>query len=80
MITPKKQEFTPIKGVDVREPQPEGASSQLINAVYNAEIQSWSNDLGYERYFPNKTVFLPFPTTPVNSLYNFERHNGAQQW
>lgn len=80
MIVPKKQEFTPIKGVDVREPQPEGASSQLINAVYNSEIQSWSNDLGYERYFPNKTVFLPFPTTPVNSLYNFERHNGAQQW
>lgn len=80
MITPKKQEFTPIKGVDVREPQPEGASSQLINAVYNAEIQSWSNDLGYEKYFPGRTNFQPFPTTPVNSLYNFERHNGAQQW
>ena len=80
MITPKKQEFTPIKGVDVREPQPEGASSQLINAVYNAEIQSWSNDLGYERYFPNRTSFTPFPTGPVNSVYNFERHNGAQQW
>lgn len=80
MITPKKQEFTPIKGVDVREPQSEGASSQLINASYNSEIKSWSNDLGYERYFPGKTTFSPFATTPVNSIYNFERHNGAQQW
>lgn len=82
MITPSKMkpEFTPIKGVDVREPQAEGASSQLINAVYNAEIQSWSNDVGYERYFPNKTTFAPFPNTKVDSVYNFERHNGAQQF
>ena len=80
MITPKKQEFTPVKGVDVREPQPEGASSQLINASYNSEIQSWSNDLGYERYFPKQTTFSPFASSPVNSVYNFERHNGAQQW
>lgn len=80
MQVQRKQEFTPIKGVDVREPQPNGASSQLINASYNAEIQSWSNDIGYEKYFPGRTDFTPFPTTPVNSLYNFERHNGAQQW
>lgn len=81
MITPvkMKQEFTPVKGIDTREPQPEGSASQLINAVYNSEIGSWSSDVGYERFFPGRTNFSPFPSGPVNSLYNFERHNGAQQ-
>jgi len=80
MITPKKQEFTPAKGIDVREPQPEGSASMLVNALYNPEIASWSSDVGYEKYFPGRTNFSPFPTTGIYALYNFEKHNGAQQW
>ena len=78
MITPQKKEITPVKGIDTREPQPDGAASAIQNMVFNSEIASWSNDVGYERYFPGRTDFLPFANTPVDSLYNFERHNGAQ--
>lgn len=80
MIVPRKQEITPIKGVEIREPQPRGSSSRLVNAAFNSELQSWSNDLGYEKYFPGRTTFSPFATTPIYALYNFERHNGAQQF
>jgi hypothetical protein len=78
MIVPQKKEITPVKGIDTREPQPDGSASAIQNMVFNSEIASWSNDLGYERYFPGRTNFLPFANTPVDSLYNFERHNGAQ--
>jgi len=80
VIVPRKQEITPIKGVEIREPQPRGSSSRLVNAAFNSELQSWSNDLGYEKYFPGRTTFSPFATTPIYALYNFERHNGAQQF
>jgi len=78
------REVTPVKGIDIREPQGPGVASMLLNATFNPETNSWSNDVGYERYFPNKTDFTPFPggvpRKTIDSLYNFEKHNGAQQW
>jgi len=80
MKTSQHREVTPVKGIDIREPQGAGVASVLSNATFNPETQSWSNDVGYERYFPNQTTFTPFPAGRVDSLYNFEKHNGAQQW
>ena len=80
MITSKKTDFTPVKGIDTREPQTGGVASVIVNGAYNSETQTWSSDVGYEKYFTLEPEFLPFAAASVDSVYNFDRHNGAQQW
>ena len=83
MKTNKRLEVFPQQGVFIGIPAPEQSANQMENWRYDAKTKSWNTILGYEKFFTNQSGLYPFSNAnfrAIDSVYCFQRHNGAQQW
>jgi hypothetical protein len=83
MKTSRRLEVFPQKGIFIGIPSPADSANRLENFKYDAKTKSWHNMIGYERFFSNRNDFFPFSNSAfraIDSVYVFQRHNGAQQW
>ena len=67
-----------LKGIVENFPQPIDALQELINWQVDQYTGGWTNRIGYEIYKIGSNTFLPFTTDRVDSLFNVQRHQGAQ--
>ena len=67
-----------LKGLWERQPQPTDALSELQNWKVDRATGAWTNKLGFERYNSNGNEWQPFGILPVDSIFYFQRHQGAQ--
>jgi len=83
MKTSNRLEVFPQKGIFIGIPAAADSANRLENFKYDAKNKSWHNMLGYEKFFSNRNDFYPFNNAnfrATDSVYVFQRHNGAQQW
>ena len=68
-----------LGGINEQEPQQASDLSELINWKTDPLTIGWTNHLGFEKYFTYKTNWNPFASMKkVDSLFYFQRHQGAQ--
>lgn len=78
----KRLDVIAQRGVYVGIPAPIESANRLSNWQYDPKTQAWSNELGYEKYFSNRTNLGPFAAgaqREIDSLYCWSQHNGAKQ-
>ena len=65
-----------LNGLDERQPAPDNSLSVITN--WRADSNGgWFNNLGYERYFTDQNDWTPFELLKIDSLFYFEKHDGA---
>lgn len=75
----KQQIVNELAGINELEPQTPSHLSELVNWKTDDITGGWSSKLGYEMYFPYRNDWVPFQSmSKVNSLFYFNRHQGAQ--
>jgi len=70
------------KGVYIGIPSSDDSANRLENWKYDAKTTSWSNELGFEKFFSNSNNFAPFQGSTqrkVDSVYVWPAHSGARQ-
>lgn len=82
MKTQRVAEINPQKGLELGIPAALDSANRLENFCYDAKTKSWSNMLGFEKFFSNQNDLGPFAAgsqRKVDSVYCFQQHNGARQ-
>ena len=68
-----------LAGINELQPQRPDHLSELVNWRSDDMTGGWSNKLGYEKYFTYRSDWIPFQSmSKVDSLFYFNRHQGAQ--
>ena len=68
-----------LGGINQQEPQKPNDLSELINWKTDPLTTGWTNHIGFEKYFSYATNWSPFVSmAKVDSLFYFQRHQGAQ--
>jgi hypothetical protein len=74
-----KAEVPKLGGVEEILPQPDGSATRVENFTVDPATGGWDNRIGYEKFFPNGTIYQPFTTEKrIHSLYIWSTHNGAR--
>ena len=55
-----KLEVPRLSGVDELLPQADGSATKVQNFTVDPATGGWDNRIGYEKFFPNSTLYLPF--------------------
>jgi hypothetical protein len=75
----KQQIVNELAGINELEPQTPSHLSELVNWKTDDITGGWSSKLGYEMYFTYRNDWVPFQSmAKVDSLFYFNRHQGAQ--
>jgi len=75
----KQQIVNELAGINELEPQTPDNLSELVNWKTDNITGGWSSKLGYEMYFTYRNDWIPFQSmAKVDSLFYFNRHQGAQ--
>ncbi len=76
-----KQEVPRLGGVDELLPQEDGSATKVENFTVDPATGGWDNRIGYEKFFPNATLYEPFTTERrIHSLYVWSTHSGARTY
>jgi hypothetical protein len=76
-----KLEVPRLDGVNELLPQPNGSATKVENFTVDPATGGWDNRIGYEKFFPNAAVYLPFLLEKrIHSLYIWSTHNGARTY
>ena len=68
-----------LSGLNELQPQNPNHLSELSNWKTDTMTGGWSSKLGYEKFFTYRTDWVPFASgSKVDSLFYFNRHQGAQ--
>ena len=75
----KQQIINALGGINELQPQMPDHLTELVNWHTDDITGGWSSKLGYEMYFPYRNDWTPFASmAKVDSLFYFNRHQGAQ--
>ena len=75
----KQQIVNLLSGLNELQPQNPDHLTELSNWKTDDMTSGWSSKLGYEKYFSYQSNWQPFESMKkVDSLYYFNRHQGAQ--
>ena len=76
-----KLEVPRVGGIDELLPQKDDSATILENFTVDPATGGWDNRIGYEKYFPNATLYQPFTTEKrIHSLYVWSTHSGARTY
>ena len=74
-----KKTIERLKGISEILPQTPDAATKMVNFTIDPKTGGWDNRVGYEKFFPNSTLYEPFNDTErIQSLYVWSTHNGAR--
>ena len=74
-----KKTIERLKGLNELLPQPPDSATKMVNFTIDPKTGGWDNRIGYEKFFPNATLYHPFDDTErIQSLYIWNTHNGAR--
>ena len=74
-----KLEVARLDGVDELLPQANGSATKVENFTVDPATGGWDNRIGYEKFFPNAVLYMPFILEKrIHSLYVWSTHNGAR--
>ena len=75
----KQQIVNVLSGINELQPQMPDHLTKLVNWKTDDLTGGWSSKLGYEMFFPYLNNWAPFTSmAKVDSLFYFNRHQGAQ--
>ena len=68
------------KGMDERVPADPESADLIENFTRDSRTNAWDNRIGYEKYLLNQSAFAPWTSlSRIDSLFIWNRHNGAQE-
>tara|TARA_R110002012_G_scaffold27653_1_gene88220 strand:+ start:2284 stop:4413 length:2130 start_codon:yes stop_codon:yes gene_type:complete len=68
-----------LEGINEVLPQPAESATKMVNFTIDPRTGGWDNRIGYEKFFPNATLYHPFDDTGrIQSMYIWSTHGGAR--